>query len=124
MRLTRLPDDYAVARLGPAASVPPGFLDGAGFRTVSRTDDELSLVGPSASMPDADTVETGWTAFKLHGPFAFTETGIVAGLAAALAEAELGIFVISTFDTDYILVKTGDAQQATEAWRAQGHTVT
>jgi len=123
MRLTRLPEEYAVARLGPADPVPPGFLDGAGFRTAARTPDEVSLVGPGPAMPAGARVETGWACFQVQGPLAFEEVGIVAGLSAALAEARIGIFVVSTFDTDYILVKASDAGPASAAWRAVGHEV-
>ena len=130
MELTQLHGDYAVARSGPATPVPEGFLSGAGFsqddfRTVSRTEDELSLVGPTAAITGTqmDKIEVGWTAFKVHGPFAFDETGIVAALSRALAEAEIGIFVISTFDTDYILVKQENAAAAATAWRADGNEV-
>ena len=121
MRLTRLPETYAVARSGPATPVPDRILDGPGFRTVSRTADELSVVAPEAEIAGMDKVDGGWTCFKLHGPFAFDEVGIVAGLSRPLAEAGVGIFVISTFDTDYILVKDPDAAAA--LWREEGHTI-
>ena len=132
MELTQLHGDYAVARSGPATPVPEGFLSGAGFlqddfRTVSRTEDELSLVGPTAAITgngiQMDKVEAGWTCFKVQGPFAFDETGIVAALSRALAKAEIGIFVISTFDTDYILVKQENAEAAATVWRQDGHKV-
>ena len=125
MKLTQLHGDYAVARSGPATPVPEGFLSGAGFLTVSRTEDELSLVGPTAAIAgtNMDKVEAGWTAFKVQGPFAFDETGIVAALSRALAEAEIGIFVISTFDTDYVLVKQENADAAAAVWRQDGHEV-
>ncbi|MEM1162338.1 MAG: ACT domain-containing protein [Pseudomonadota bacterium] len=122
MHLTRLSDPYAVCRAAADAPVPTGILDGPGFRTVARTADELSVVAPEADITGMDRVDTGWTAFKLHGPFAFDEVGIVGGLSKALAEREIGIFVVSTFDTDYILVKDPDG--AAEAWRDQGHEVT
>ena len=123
MQLTRLPGDYAVARAGPATPVPSGFLEGAGFLTVSRTEDELSLVGPSDQIEGMDKVEAGWACFKVHGPFAFDETGIVAELSRILAEGEIGIFVISTYDTDYILVKQENADRAATAWGQAGHEV-
>ncbi|MEL7467004.1 MAG: ACT domain-containing protein [Pseudomonadota bacterium] len=128
MKLTQLPGDYAVARSGPATPVPEGFLSGTDFLTISRTDEELSLVGPTDAVTKhrqhLDKIEPGWTTFKVQGPFAFDETGIVAALSRALAEAEIGIFVISTYDTDYILVKEENAQAATRAWRADGHAIT
>ncbi|MEM9063261.1 MAG: ACT domain-containing protein [Pseudomonadota bacterium] len=123
MKLTQLPGDYAVARSGPATPVPEGFLSGAGFLTVSRTEDELSLVGPTGAITGMDKIEAGWTAFKVQGPFAFDETGIVAALSRALADAEIGIFVISTYDTDYILVKQENAAAAETVWTRDGHQI-
>ena len=123
MKLTMLPGEYAVARAKFDASVPEGFLSGAGFRTVSRTADELSLVGPSDAVSGMGKVETGWRAFKVHGPFAFDEVGIVAALSRALADARIGIFVISTYETDYILVKQTDADAAIAAWSRDGHEI-
>ena len=70
-----------------------------------------------------DTVDGGWTCFKLHGPFAFDEIGIVSGLSRALADREIGIFVISTYDTDYILVKQDNAAAAMVAWQDLGHQI-
>ena len=123
MKLTKLANEYAVARAQPAATVPEGFLSGPGFRTVSRTGDELSLVGPADAIAGMDRVERGWTAFKVHGPFAFDEVGIVAALSRALSEVRIGIFVISTYDTDYILVKQADAEAAIVAWSRDGHEI-
>ena len=107
-----------MARSGPATPAPA--MPRAGFFTVSRTEDELSVVGLEAEIK-GETVDTGWTVFKVHGPFAFDQIGIVAGLSQPLADAQVGIFVISTFETDYILVKDPDAAAA--AWRAAGHQV-
>ncbi len=126
MQLDELSGEYAVARAGPATPVPDGLLSGAGFRSVSRTDEELSVVAPIEAVADAgmESIDGGWTAFKLQGPFAFDEVGVIASLSAPLAEAELGIFVVSTFDTDYILVKSENAAAAANVWRAHGQQVT
>ena len=124
MQLFRLNGAYAIARLAPDAPVPPGLADADGFVSISRTDEELSLVAREEFLQDHETVEAGWVTFKLQGPFAFDEIGVIAGLSAPLVEAGLGIFVISTFDTDYILLKASDAAAAADAWRAQGHNVT
>ena len=123
MKMTRFSEAYAVCRAAAQAPVPAGILDHPGFVTVSRTADELSVVGPEAAITGMDIVEGGWTLFKLHGPFAFDETGVVAGLSKPLADADLGIFVISTYDTDYILVKSENADAAANLWRAQGHEI-
>ena len=123
MRLTRLPGEYAVARATPSAPVPPGILDGAGFRTVARTDEELSVVAPVQDIHAMDKVDGGWSCFKLHGPFEFDEIGIINGLSAPLKERKIGVFVVSTFDTDYILIKQADADAAAAAWVDAGHEV-
>lgn len=112
-----------MARAAAAAKVPAGILDVPGFRTVSRTADELSIVAPESGITGMETVDGGWACFKLHGPFAFSETGILAGLSKALADRQIGIFAISTFDTDYILVKQADAEGAIKAWQSDGHEV-
>ncbi|MFN3703039.1 ACT domain-containing protein [Thermomonas sp.] len=121
LRYSLLPDTYAIARLDPAAPVPPGVLDGPGFSTISRTADELSLVCPEARMPAADRVEGGWRVLRLHGPFAFDEVGILSALLAPLAAARIGIFAISTFDTDYLLVKAEALATAQAVLAAAGH---
>ena len=121
LRYSLLPETYAIARLDPTAPVPPGMLDGPGFSTVSRTADELSLVCPDVRMPAADRVEGGWRALRLHGPFAFDEVGILSALLAPLAAARIGIFAISTFDTDYLLVKADALATAQAVLADAGH---
>ena len=113
-----------MARAGPAAPVPANILDGPGFRTVARTDEELSVVAPQSEISGMDTVDGGWTCFKLQGPFAFDETGIIHTISAPLAEARIGIFTVATFDTDYVLVKQKDAAAAVDLWRTEGHEIT
>jgi uncharacterized protein len=95
------------------------------FVSLTRTDDEFSIVCASDLVPaDFDgTVESGWRCFKFHGPFAFTLTGVLAAALTPLSEAGVGIFAISTFDTDYLLVKAEQLEPAINALRAAGHTV-
>ncbi|MBI5715962.1 MAG: ACT domain-containing protein, partial [Chloroflexi bacterium] len=92
--------------------------------TVTRTTDELSITCPEADVPrDVAKCERGWRAFKLHGPFDFGLTGILASVLNPLAEAGVGIFALSTFDTDYVLVKEENVEKAIEALRKFGHIV-
>ena len=123
MHLTRLPGTYAIARAAADAPVPAGVLDGPGFVSVSRTADELSVVALADQIAGMERVDTGWTVFKLQGPFAFDVVGVVAALSRPIAEAGIGIFVVSTFDTDYLLVKAENAARAAEVWRRDGHVV-
>ena len=112
LTLTLLPETLAVARL-PAAAALPGWVDWSDpFVTVSRTRDELSIVGPEARLPEDAQAERGWRGFKVEGPLDFALTGILARLAAPLAEAGISIFAISTYDTDYLLVRAADLDAA------------
>jgi hypothetical protein len=77
----------------------------------------------SGSAPRGARIEDGWKAFKLEGPIPFEEVGVLSALAGTLAGAGLSLFALSTFDTDYILVKEGDLEAAREALRARGFTV-
>ncbi|WP_330946762.1 ACT domain-containing protein [Thermomonas sp. LB-4] len=122
-RFSLLPQTYAVARLPADAPVPAGVLEAPGFVSVSRTADELSIVCPQEAAPPAPGVDGGWRALKLHGPFAFDEVGILAALLAPLAEARIGIFAVSTFDTDYLLVKAADLPRALATLRVAGHAL-
>ncbi|MGL4966842.1 MAG: ACT domain-containing protein [Inquilinus sp.] len=113
LTLSLLPETLAVARL-PAAATLPGWVDWSDpFVTVSRTRDELSIVCPQARLPTDAQAERGWRGFKVEGPLDFALTGILARLAAPLAEAGISIFAISTYDTDYLLVRAGDLDAAT-----------
>lgn len=90
---------------------------------MTRTEDELSIVSSSADVPAGVTAETGWRCLRVEGPLSFELTGIVAGLSAPLARAEIPIFVVSTYDTDYMLVKAVDLERACEALKGEGHVV-
>ena len=117
--LSLLPETLAVARL-PADAVLPGWVDWSDpFVTVSRTRDELSVVCPEARLPDNLKAERGWRGFKVEGPLDFALTGILSRLASPLAEAAISIFAISTFDTDYLLVRTRDLDAAVAVLQRQ-----
>lgn len=93
------------------------------FYSVTRSREELSIVTKIKNLPSWETVESEWHAFKVHGPFAFSEIGILASLTAPLARDAIGIFVISTFDTDYLLVQSAQIQMAIESLRNAGHRI-
>jgi len=93
---------------------------------VVRTREELSIVYSEDvclgdPMPDAAPVERGWLALKLEGPFPFSMTGVLASFLEPLAEARIPIFAISTFDTDYVLIKRENLERAVAALGAAGH---
>ena len=104
VRLKRLDGSYAVCRLEPSAPFPD-WAEGGGFVSISRSDDELSVVCGEPRVPPDVHHDGGWTCYKFVGPFAFDESGIVSSVIGPLSEAGLGIFVVSTFDG--ILVASG-----------------
>ena len=115
-----LPGRFAVSRL--AAETPiPDWIHSGPFSCVSRTSDELSVVSLTASVPAEVQSEKDWICLKLLGPFPFQLTGILASFLAPLAEANIPIFAVSTFETDYILVKEDDKERALETLLEAGH---
>ena len=116
LRLTLLWPRMAVCRLHRQAPVPDWGMAGD-FWSVTRTADELSVVCAERSVPDGVVAEIGWRALKIEGPLDFGMVGVLAGLTTALAEAEISIFAVSTYDTDYLLVKSGDVAEAVRVLR-------
>lgn len=119
--LTVLPGEYAVCRLPADSSWPAPT--GSGFLSVTRTDDELSVVCPVADAPAGATVEPGWRALTLLGPFDFGLTGVLVSVLRPLADARVPIFAISTFDTDYVLLKHATLDAAVGVLAAAGHRI-
>jgi len=117
--LSVLPGLWAVCRLHAEAAVP-AWAEGGSFFSATRTREELSIVCEEAAVPEGVKVERGWAALKLHGPIPFETTGVIASLAAPLAEAGVSLFAVSTFDTDYLLVKAETLSDAVSALRKAG----
>jgi uncharacterized protein len=122
LTLSMLSGDYAVSRLEPDAPVPEWAWHGE-LVSVSKTRDELSILCLSSNVPDGVRCERDWAALKLHGPFEFTLTGILVSVLEPLRVAGIGIFAVSTFDTDYVLVKHSSLERAIAALREAGHDV-
>ncbi len=74
-------------------------------------------------VPEGLLSEPGWRCLKVQGPFAFTEVGVIASFASALAREAIGLFVVSTYDTDYLLVKAEALDKAVMALSRDGHQV-
>jgi hypothetical protein len=123
--LTLLTGSFAVCKLGPDDEAPAWILDAGGpLACVMRTGDELCVVCAETDVPDnALQVERGWRAFKLEGPVPFTTVGVVSSLTAPLAEAGIGVFILSTYDTDYLLVKGESAARAQKVLTRAGFVV-
>jgi hypothetical protein len=116
------PGLYGVCRLSPSEPVPDWSLQGE-FFSVTRTAEEISIVCDETQIPSTVLCEQNWRMLKIAGILDFALVGIVAGVSAVLAAAQLGIFVLSTYNTDYILVKQVDFPAAVAALRAAGYEV-
>ena len=93
------------------------------FYSITRTDEELSIVCSATVQIKGDSSSTDWLGFKVQGPLDFSLTGILAELSAVLAQASISIFAISTYDTDYILVKADKMQAATRVLEDAGYLI-
>ena len=122
MKLTMHRNALAVCRLAADAEIP--VWPHGPFVSITRTPDELSIVCDDAAVPAAVQAERGWRAFQLAGPIPFDVTGVAARLAAALAAEGISLFLISTYDTDWVLVKEASLERAVAALRRAGYDVT
>ena len=122
LRLSVLPDSLAVCRLSADDPLPP-WLPARGFVSVTRTADELSVVCAADAVPPEVRSEPGWRCLVVAGPLDFSLTGILASIASPLGEAGVSLFALSTFDTDYVLVKGNTLEAAAVALQGAGHTV-
>lgn len=122
LTLSILPEGFGICRLESSAEIPTWAM-GNPFFSVTKTPEELSIVCPSSSIPTEILAERGWRCLKVHGPLAFGQTGILLSLAEPLAQAGIGTFAVSTYETDYLLVKGCDLPKAIEVLRLAGHRV-
>ena len=122
LTLDILPGKFAVCRMPPNTPVPD-WAWSEGFTSVTRTEDELSVVCAAESVPAGIKHTPGWRALKVRGPLDFSLVGILAGLSNILADAGVSIFVISTYNTDYLLVRREQLDAAAEALKAAGYEV-
>ncbi len=109
----------AVCRLGGADPIPGWAVDGP-FFSITRTAEELSIVCPENLVPVDVQAERGWRALRVAGVIDFSVIGVLAELTLPLAEARISVFAISTYDTDYLLVKEHDLARAIEMLREVG----
>jgi hypothetical protein len=122
LNLSVLPSRYAICRLSPEAPIPD-WAKADDFLSITRTGDELSIVCLETGVPEGVNADRGWRCFKLEGPLDLSLTGILASLLGPLAEARIGIFAVSTFDTDYLLVKDENLARATTVLIQSGHRI-
>jgi len=118
--LSALPGRLAICRLGPDERVP-GWVFSTPFCSITRTNEELSLIVPEERVSPSWKVDKGWCYFKVLGRVDLSLTGVLASLSVPLAQARVSIFVISTHDTDYLLVRGRDFDRAREVLAEHGH---
>ena len=109
-----------MCRLHSSDSIPSWGTEG-GFFCLVRGIDELSIVVSEDLVPKNVRCEVGWIALKLEGPFPFSMTGVLASFLHPLGDARISIFAVSTFDTDYVLIKREQLDEARAALAATGH---
>ena len=114
--LRLLAGELSIVRLPADAAIPVWFSGTAGpLTSITRTAHELSIVCPSAQVPPAVACEAAFRAFTVEGKLDFSAIGVLAGIVNPLADAGISLFSISTFDTDYILVRSPTLPAATAA---------
>ena len=113
---------FTIHRLGPGAALPDG-LKNASPCWIARTSDELSIVCAESIEIESPQSETGWACIRAIGPLDLDLTGILAGIAGVLAAAEISLFALSTFDTDYVLVKIDALPKAVAVLREAGYPI-
>lgn len=123
LHLTILAGEFAVCRLSPELATIPTWAFAGHWYSLTRTDDEVSVICPVQLVPDDVRAERDWTVFRLNGPFPLDMTGILTAVLNPLTADGIPIFALSTFDTDYVLVKTPDRAGATDTLRKAGHRV-
>lgn len=118
--LNRYPETLAVVRL-PAGAELPAWAEASSILSITATATETSVVCAGRNVPTKTRHQKPFTAFEVQGPLDLALTGVLAALLTPLAEAGISVFTLSTFDTDWILVPTAEADRAEEEWRRRGH---
>ena len=120
MELKVIPGEFAICKVKDLSQIN---LEQE-FLFLGKTNEEISLVCPACGVPQNPLChEPGWRAFRIEGVLDFSLTGILASLSSQLAESGIGIFAISTYNTDYILTKSESFEQALLVLEREGHRI-
>lgn len=123
LTLNLLGENFVICRLSPASSLPSWAFNGP-FISITKTDDELSIITiDDHRLPRDLQCERDWKCLKLQGPFSFNLTGILSSILTPLANADIPILAVSTFDTDYVLIKEKTLAIAIDVLKQNGHRV-
>jgi hypothetical protein len=120
--LSILPEIFSICRLDKESGIPDWAVANR-FFSITRNDEELSVVCPQAQVPQGVKRDAGWRCLKVEGPLDLSATGVLASLANPLAEEGISIFAVSTYDTDYLLVKQKDLEKAVTVLSENGHQI-
>ena len=123
LKLSILPQKYAVCRLDPNGHIPHWALLGDDFISLTRTRDELSIVCLQENVPPETKAERGWRCAKVDGPFDFSVAGVHISLAIPLAEANISILAFATYETDHLLIREKDLEGAIRVLEQSGHRI-
>ena len=124
LNLIILKDTYAICRFNNDNDIPEWIKDSE-FYSVTRTQDELSVVcKQSGSITKESAINTDWRIIKIQGPMDFSLVGIIAEVSGLLRKGKISVFTISTYDTDYIMVKNQDLVKAVDSLKSNEHVVT
>lgn len=112
-QLSILPGQYGICHFAKNDLIP-NWVEDVSFASITRTPDELSILCPQEKIPGGILVEENWRIFKVKGPLGFILTGVVASLTKPLADAEISIFYVSTYETDYLMVEEKNLKKTKE----------
>ena len=120
LKLKILNDDYAMHQLPPDGKIPKDVFK-ADFYSVTWTDDELSIIAPAKIPIKSNKVETDYSCIQLIGEFEVSITGVWASITTTLADAGISVLTVTTYNTDYFLVKTSQLKKAVAAFKKNGY---
>lgn len=123
MNLSVIDGDYSVYRFDSHEQIPRSLFSSDSFLSITKTDEELSVVCKTGLKLDSVREEHGWKLLKVEGPIAFNTIGIISSISLPLSSAKISIFVISTYDTDYILVKKESLEHACAILTGEGFMI-
>lgn len=121
-RFSLIRGTWAILKLPPAERIPAWAAEATGFVSITRTAEELSIIAPREVIPAGIDAPVEWSLIKVHGPFSFAAVGVLASFGTPLANAGISIIAVSTYDTDYVLVRSGDEGAARQCLIVAGHT--
>nr|UWI51968.1 ACT domain-containing protein [Clostridioides difficile] len=122
MKLKLFLEEYAVCRLNNNSKIPT-WIDTENFYSITKTNDELSIVCSNNNIPSDVKSEKEWRILKILGPLDFSLIGILSKISGLLADNKISIFAISTYDTDYILIKEKDIKNACKILNCNGYEI-